>query len=105
MSKASKVGGVIVTAAIALAVYKYMQLEKDEKDELCNKIKDKANNLMNNSSEILDKVQNYVAELKEKEEDEVLDKIVIMKNMLFDIFGSKKTSVQNFKEDLETGIN
>ena len=105
MSKTSKVGGVLVTAAVAFAVYKYMKLDKEEKDELCDKIKDKANHFMTNSSEILDKVQNYVSELKEKEEDEILDKIVIMKNMLFDIFGSKKQTIQDYKEDLESGIN
>lgn len=105
MNRPSKIGGVLVTAAVAFAVYKYLQLEKEEKEELLDNLKEKANHLINNSSEALDKVQKYMSEVKEKEEDEILDKIVIIKNMLFDIFGSKKQAIANYKNDLESGIN
>ena len=105
MSKSSKVGGVLVTAVVAFAVYKFMQLDKEEKEELFDNIKNKASHLVNNSGDALDKVQKYMSEIKEKEEDEILDKVVIIKNMIFDIFGSKKTASQNYRNELESGIN
>ena len=105
MAKSSNLGGVLVTAAVAFAVYKYMQLDKEKKEEIFGSIKSKASHLVNNSGDALDKVQKYMSEIKNKEEDQILDKILIVKNMIFDIFGSKKSATQNYKNELESGIN
>jgi len=90
MTKETKLAGLLITGAVAYAAYRYFKLPEEEREELVSNIKSKANKVLNKTSEILDTVQDYMSELKEKEEDEVLDKVVVVKNMLFDIFGGKQ---------------
>lgn len=91
MSKSNYIGGLILGAAAALALYKFYSMTPEERDELIADIKEKTHDLLNNAEETVEKVEHYVAKIKEKGEGEWVDKMYLAKKMISEFYGSGKS--------------
>ena len=90
MSKSNYIGGIILGAAAALAIYKYLSMTPEERDELLSEIKEKTHELLNNAEDTVEKVEHYVASIKEKGEGAWVDKMYLAKKMITEFYGSGK---------------
>ncbi len=90
MSKSNYIGGIILGAAAALAIYKFYSMTPEERDELISDIKEKTHELLNNAEDTVEKVEHYVAKIKEKGEGEWVDKMYLAKKMITEFYGSGK---------------
>jgi hypothetical protein len=90
MSKSNYIGGIILGAAAALAIYKFYSMTPEERDELISDIKEKTHDLLNNAEETVEKVEHYVAQIKEKGEGEWVDKMYLAKKMISEFYGKGK---------------
>ena len=94
MSKSSYIGGIILGAAAALAIYKLYSMTEEERDELLKDIKETTHDLLNNAENTVEKVEHYVAQMKEKGEGEWIDKMYLAKKMIHDLYGKANKAKQ-----------
>lgn len=87
MEKSNQIGAIILGAAAALAIYKYTQLSKEERNEFFSTIRDKTQELLEDADNTVEKVQHYVAQIKDKQPDQWFDKIYLLKKMLSEFYG------------------
>lgn len=87
MEKSNKIGAIILGAAAALAIYKYTQMTKEERDEFFSAIKDKTQELLEDADNTVEKVQHYVAQIKDKQPDEWFDKLYLVRKMFSEFYG------------------
>ncbi|MEJ7625920.1 MAG: hypothetical protein WKF35_03570 [Ferruginibacter sp.] len=93
MQKSNHIGAVILGAAAALAIYKYSQMSKEEKNEFFSTIRDKTQELLEDADNTVEKVQHYVAQIKDKQPDQWFDKLYLLRKMFSDFYGfTSKTS-------------
>ena len=87
MEKSNKIGAIILGAAAALAIYKYTQMTKEERDEFFSTIRDKTQDLLEDADNTVEKVQHYVAQFKDKQPDQWFDKLYVIRKMFSDFYG------------------
>ena len=92
MEKSNHIGAIILGAAAALAIYKYSQMTKEERDEFFTAIKDKTHELLENADNTVEKVQHYVAQIKDKQPDQWFDKLGLIRKMFSEFYGITPTS-------------
>lgn len=102
MQKSQQIGAVILGAAAAYAIYKLYQMPKHEREQLVNRIKDKAQVILEDSDKTVEKVQHYVTQMKGTEPDQWLDKLYLLKKMFNEIFGGKTTEYKPSRMPMST---
>ena len=92
MQKSNQIGAIILGAAAALAVYKFYQMSKDERKELFDEIKDKTQVLLEDADNTVEKVQHYVAQIKDKSPDDWFEKLYLLRKMFSEFYGKKAST-------------
>lgn len=90
MEKQNHIGAIIFGAAAALAIYKYTQMSKQDRNELLSAIKEKTHELLQDADNTVEKVQHYVAEIKGKQPDQWFDKLYLIRKMLSEFYTDPK---------------
>ncbi|MEO6406225.1 MAG: hypothetical protein ABIY51_02635 [Ferruginibacter sp.] len=103
MSKSSYISGIILGAAAALALYKFFSMTEEERDELLHDIKEKTKDLLDNAEDTVEKVEHYVAQIKEKGEGEWVDKMYLAKKMIREFYGASEDKVKSLART--AGVN
>lgn len=84
--------GFLLATGAAIAVYKLSQMTKEERNEWLGKIKDETLNFLEKADVSMNKVNHYLSQVKEKNPDQWVDKIMVVKNMVSDFYQSAKGS-------------
>jgi len=87
MAKEEKVAAIILGAAAALALIKFFSMPKEKRDEFYSHLKNQTHQLLDNAEET---VEHYMDQIKEKGDDEWIDKIYVLKKMFKNLYGSDK---------------
>ena len=90
MAKSNKVAAIILGAAAGVALVKFLSMPKEKRDEFYDFLKDKTRLLLDNAENTVEKVEQYMDEIKDKGEDEWIDKVYILKKMFKDLYGSER---------------
>ncbi len=87
MEKSNQIGAIILGAAAALALYKYTQMTKEERNDFFSAVRDKTHELLEDADNTVEKVQHYVAQIKEKQPDQWFDKLYLVRKMFSEFYG------------------
>lgn len=90
MSKSNIIAAVILGAAASVALIRFFNMPKEERDIYFSHLKNTTSNLLDNADETVEKVEHYMDEIKLKDDDEWIDKLYIMKKMFRDLYGSEQ---------------
>lgn len=90
MSNTNKVAGLILGAAVGVALVRFFGMPKKDREEFCMHLKNKTSELLDNAEDTVEKVDQYINELESKGKDEWIDKIYILKKLFRDFYGSDK---------------
>jgi hypothetical protein len=90
MSKSNYVGAIILGAAAGLAILKYYNMSKEERQEFIDVLKNKAHDLLDDAENTVDRVNHYFAEIDTKSRNEWVDKLFVARRLLIDLFGSER---------------
>ena len=73
-----------------MALIKFLSMPKEERNEFYDFLKEKTRILLDNAEETVEKVEQYMDEIKDKGEDEWIDKIYVLKKMFKNLYGSDR---------------
>ena len=90
MANTNKIAAIILGAAAGVALIKFFSMPKVEREEFYAHLKNQTHLLLDNAEETVEKVEQYMDELKEKGEDEWIDKIYVLKKMFKNLYGSNR---------------
>lgn len=90
MSRNDKIAAVILGAAVTYAAIKFFSLEKEERKELCEKFKNKTNELLTDADTTVDKVNEFIEEYEEQSKEAWMDKFFVVRRMIRSLYGSDK---------------
>lgn len=90
MLKSSTISGLILGASIGAALLKFYSLPKEERDVFMGHLKDTTNDLLDNAEATVEKVEQYMDQVKAKGENAWVEKIYILKKMFRDLYGFDK---------------
>lgn len=90
MTNTNKVAAVILGAAVGVALVRYFKMPEDERKELCDHLKTRTNELLDNAEDTVEKVDQYFAEIESKGRNEWIDKLYLIKKMFRDFYGTDK---------------
>ena len=90
MAKTNKIAAIILGAAAGVALIKFLSMPKEERNEFYDFLKEKTRILLDNAEETVEKVEQYMDEIKDKGEDEWIDKIYVLKKMFKNLYGSDR---------------
>jgi hypothetical protein len=65
-------------------------MPKEERNEFCDHLKTRTNQLLDNAEGTVEKVEQYMDEFKARGENEWIDKLYIIKKMFKSLYGSDK---------------
>ncbi len=90
MAKSNTIAAIILGASAGVALLKFFSMPKEERDAFLSHLKKRTNDLLDNAEETVEKVEHFMDEIKIKGEDEWIDKLLVLKKMLGDLYGSDK---------------
>lgn len=90
MAKSNTIAAIILGASAGLALLKFFSMPKEERDAFIDHLKLRTNALLDDAEETVEKVEHFIEEIKLKEEDEWIDKLLVLKKMFKDLYGSEK---------------
>ena len=90
MSKTSTITAIILGASIGVALLKFYSLPKEEKDALMDYLKKTTNDLLDNAESTVEKVEQYMGEVKSKGDSAWIEKIYVFKKMFRELYGFDK---------------
>ncbi len=90
MSKTSTITAIILGASIGVALLKFYSLPKEEKDALMDHLKKTTNDLLDNAESTVEKVEQYMGEVKAKGDSAWVEKIYVFKKMFRELYGFDK---------------
>ena len=90
MAKQEKIAAIILGAAAGVALIKFFSMPREKREEFYTHLKNQTHQLLDNAEETVEKVEHYMDELKEKGDDEWIDKIYVLKKMFKNLYGSDK---------------
>lgn len=82
----------LLGVAAGLAAHKYMSMTDEEKQQMSENLKAKAQGLQNDAEAAADKAKDYFNELKNKGSDALKEHFPQAEEMLNNLFGSKTTT-------------
>ncbi len=88
MAKSSTIAAVIFGASIGVALLKFYSLPKEDRDAFFDKLKKTTDNLLDNAEDTVEKVEQYMNEMKSKGENDWIEKIYVVKKMLKELYGT-----------------
>lgn len=88
MNKSNTIAAVILGAAAGVALLKFFSMPKEEKDAFLAHLKNTTNDLLDNAEDTVEKVEHYMGQIKAKGENQLVDKLYVLKNMFKDLYGS-----------------
>lgn len=90
MTKSNTIAAIILGASAGVALLKFYSMPKEERDEFYAYLKAKTNDLLDNAERTVEKVEHFMAEIDRKGENEWIDKLLVVKRMFKDLYGSEK---------------
>lgn len=94
MTKSNYIGGIILGAAAALAIYKFYSMPEEERDELLRTIKTRTRELLEDAENTVEKIEHYVADIKSKGEHGWIDQLYTIKKMFSDFYGGDQKQLK-----------
>jgi len=94
MEKSNYIGGIILGAAAALAIYKFYSMPEDERDELVKTIKKRTMEMLEDAENTVEKIEHYVANIKNKGEHGWIDQLYTIKKMLIEFYGNAQKEMK-----------
>ncbi|MBA2250738.1 MAG: hypothetical protein H0W12_11175 [Chitinophagaceae bacterium] len=88
MTKSDTIGAIILGAAASVAILRFFNMPKEERDDFIEHLKNRAHDMLDDTQGTIEKVKQHFAEIDRK--DQPVDKLLVVKNMLTDLFGSTK---------------
>ena len=85
----------LLGAAAGLAAAKYMSMTPEEKQQLADDIKDKANKFKTEAENFAEKAKDYFEELRAKGGEALKDNLADAEKMMNDLFGKKEKTAPN----------
>ena len=65
-------------------------MPKEDRDAFIDHLKIRTNALLDDAEQTVEKVERFMNEIKLKEEGEFIDKLLVLKRMFKDLYGSEK---------------
>lgn len=90
MAKTNPLAAIILGAAAGVALVRFFNMPKEERESFCNHLKDQTNYLLDNAEDTVEKVEHYMDEFKAKGENAWIDKLYVLKKMFKNLYGSEK---------------
>ena len=90
MSNTDRIAALILGAATGVALVRYFNMPKMERNEFCSHLKTKTSELLDNAEDTVEKVEQYMNDFNSKGENEWIDKLYILKKMFKNLYGSEK---------------
>ena len=90
MAKSNYVGAIILGAAAGLAILKYYNMSREERQEFIDVLKNKAHDLLDDAENTVDRVNHYFEEIDTKSRSEWVDKLFVARRLLIDLFGTER---------------
>lgn len=90
MAKSNTIAAIILGASAGVALLKFFSMPKEERDAFLSYLKKRTNALLDDAEETVEKVEHFMDEIKIKGEDEWIDKLLVFKKMVKDLYGSEK---------------
>ncbi len=90
MNKSDTIAAVILGAAAGVALLKFFNMSKEDRNEFLSYIKDKTNHLLDNAEGTVERVEHYMDQIKAKDQGQIVDKLFVLKNMFKEFYGSEK---------------
>lgn len=90
MANKNKITALILGAAVGVALVKFFSMPKDDREAFYNYLKDQTSLLLDNAEDTVDKVEHYMDEFKEKNDDEWIEKLFVLKKMFKNLYGTDK---------------
>ena len=94
MQKSNYIGGIILGAATALALYKFYSMPEEDRDELLKTIKKRTLELLDDAENTVEKIEHYVADIKSKGEHGWIDQLYTVKKMLRELYGTAQRELK-----------
>ncbi len=90
MARANYIGGIILGAAVGVALLKFYSMPKEERDEFLDHLKNRAHDLLDDAEGTVEQVKHHFAEIDAKQPNELVDKLFVFKRLLSNLFGSER---------------
>lgn len=91
MTNSDKATVVLLGAAVSMAVYNFYKMNKKEKEEFYNDLKERVQFLLKDTDQTVDIVKQYFGQIDTKEA--WADKLLIFKGMLTRLFGTEEKAL------------
>jgi hypothetical protein len=88
MSKENTIGAILLGAAIGVALLRFYNMPEEERNEFISHLKNRAHELLDDTEGTMDKVKHHFAQIDIKEN--AVDKLLGVKNLLTELFGSNR---------------
>lgn len=90
MSKQGKyIAGIILGAAVGVALYKFFSMSEEERREWVDRVKETTHELLDNAEDTAEKVESYISEMNAKGRGEWIDKLYVVRKMLRNLYGGR----------------
>ncbi len=76
----------MLAGGAAVAVYKLYNMPKEQRNEMLDSVKRETLGFLEKAESSVEKVQHYMGQIREKGQDDWVDKALIIKNMLSDFY-------------------
>lgn len=90
MTKSNTIAAIILGASAGVALLKFFNMPKEERDEFFSYIKSRTNNLLDDAEKTVEKVERFMDEVNRKGENEWIEKLLVFKKMFRELYGSEK---------------
>jgi gas vesicle protein len=90
MKRSNIIGGVILGAAAGVALVRFFSMSREDREDFYVHLKEATHELLDNAEQTVEKVEQYMDEIRYKGENEWIDKLYILKKMFRDFYGSEK---------------
>ena len=88
MAKSSTIAAIIFGASIGVALLKFYSMPKEERDAFFDRLKKQTDYLLDNAEDTVEKVERFMGEIKNKEENEWMEKLYVVKKMFKNLYGT-----------------
>ena len=85
--EAKDVSTLIFSAAAIYAVYRFIELPKEDRRHIINTFKERTGDLLDDADATVEKVQNYMGQFKSTQRGNWFDKIYLFRQMFRDLYG------------------
>ena len=90
MTKSTTIASLILGTSIGFALLKFYSLSKEEREAFFDHLKNTTNDLLDDAEATVEKVEQYMDEIKLKGEKEWIEKLYVLKKMFTDFYGTEK---------------